>query len=186
MKNLCVKLSGVGALLICVPVMYRIAAGDMFNPMSYFLWSFLSLICGVVLIRAKKGGHTMMAGYFFSDFSVGIFAYVKSGKASFGGFEYFVAALTVACICIYVWCELRKSFKPAVISNAIACVIAGIPLMVDALQNPNRMSLFIANSYLLISLLAYYGEQTFNGKLIPGLSVVYWIIILVGVTVQRL
>lgn len=185
MKNLLVKMSGIGALLICLPVMYRIHQGDSFNPASYFLWSLLTLVCTVTLIRSKKGGHTMMIGYFFSDISIGIYAYVKSGRASFGQFEWFVIGLTLICICVYVACELRKSFRPAVIVNATACMIAGLPLLVDSIRNPTQMSLVICWLYILVSVFGYYGERTFDGKLIPGLSIIYWIVIIGGIMIAR-
>ncbi len=198
MKKICVKLSGWGALLVCVPVMYQIHKGDIFNPASYFLWSALSLICSLVLIRAKEGGHTMMLGYFLSDFSVGLYASLRSGKAIFGKFEWFVIALTILCIIIYVWCELRgdakqsdqdpkakKVFKPAVIVNGVACMIAGLPQIADSFRDPHSISFVICGLYVVISCLAYYGEENFNGKFIPGLSLFYWFALVWGILVAR-
>jgi hypothetical protein len=185
MKDLCVKLSGIGALLICLPVIYRISQGDMFNPASFLLWSMLSVVCVVVLVRAKKGGWVMMAGYALSDFSIGITAYLKSGKASIGGFEWFIVALTAFCAVIYVHCELRKSFKLSVIVNGIACMVAGIPVIVDSILNPYKVSFVIIGLYMAVSALGYYGERNFNGKFIPGLSLIYWITIIGGVLIAR-
>lgn len=190
MKGLCVKMSGVGALLICIPVVYRIHAGDVFNPASYFLWAALSLVCFVVLLRAKDGGHTLLAGYFLSELIIGLYACVKSGKATLGKFEWFIVALTAACAAIYVWCEASsrkrglKAFKPSVIVNGIACMIAGMPLLVDSIRDPRKMSFTICALYIIISWLGYYGEKTFNGKFIPGLSILYWAVIVVGMLVS--
>jgi hypothetical protein len=185
MKDLCVKLSGVGALLICIPVIYQISQGDMFNPASFFLWSLLSVICVIVLVRAKKGGWIMMAGYALSDLLIGIAAYLKSGRATIGTFEWFIVALTAICAVIYVSCELRKSFRLSVIVNGIACMVAGIPLIVDSVRNPYKVSFYIIGLYMIVSLLGYYGERNFNGKFIPGLSLIYWIIIVGGVLIAR-
>ncbi|NBQ47174.1 MAG: YHYH protein [Sphingobacteriia bacterium] len=120
MKDLAVKLGGIGAVLVCIPVMISISKGDAYNPTSFFLWSLLSVVCAIVLWRAKKGGHVMFIGYVISDFLIGSYAYAKSGKASFGTFERYVAALVVACIIAYVWCEYRKKFTPSVIINGTA------------------------------------------------------------------
>jgi hypothetical protein len=185
MKELCVKLSGVCALLMSLPVMYRIHEGDIFNPTSYFLWSLLSLICVVVLVRGKKGGYTIMAGYVLSDLSIGIYAYLKSGRASIGWFEWFIVGLTAVCTIVYVWCEMRGSFKPAVIVNATACMIAGIPLFVDTFERPQHMSFLICWLYTGVSSLGFYGERHFNGKLIPGLSIIYWVILIIRMTVAH-
>jgi hypothetical protein len=107
MKNTCVKLGGLGALLICLPVMWRIHEGDKFNPLSFFLWSALSVVCAIVLIRAKKGGHTMVLGYVLSDFLIGFYAYLKSGRIEFGKFEWFIVALTTVCAVFFEICSKR-------------------------------------------------------------------------------
>ena len=184
---MCIKLGGIGALLICLPVMWEIHQGDRFNPVSYFLWTFLSLICTIVLIRAKKGGWVMMAGYVLSDCAVGLYAYAKSGKAEFGHFEWFIVALTAICACLYVWCEKKNNFTPAVITNAIACVLAGIPQMIDSFKNPAQVNITIACLYVGISGISCYGERpTLNGRLISGLSVIYWLIIIANTTIARI
>ncbi|MEK7642147.1 MAG: hypothetical protein AAB365_04145 [Patescibacteria group bacterium] len=192
MKDLCVKLSGIGALLICIPVMWRISQGDVFNPASYFLWSLLSLVCVLVLLRDKKGGHTMMIGYVASDFLIGFYAYRKLGKASFGSFEWLIVALTGVCVCIWLWCEhvarrdKKQDFKPSVITNTVACMIAGIPQIIDSFKNPYQVSFVICAFYMLVSGLAYYGEKpTLNGRLLPGVSIIYWIIMIVGLIIAR-
>ncbi len=186
MQKWLVRLSGLGALLISIPVMYRIHEGDRFNPVSYFLWSSLALICTITLIRAKKGGYMLMGGYVLSDASVGTYAYFHGGSSSLGKFEWFITALVMICAALYVWCESRKNFKPAVIINGTACIIAGIPVIADSFQNPHQMSLVICYLYLLISAMAYYGERSFNGKFIPGLSIGYWILIIGGIAILRL
>ena len=186
MKNFCLRLSGLGALFICIPVIYRISKGDIFNPASFFLWGLLSLVCAVVLIRAKKGGHILVIGYFFSDLLIASYAYIKSGKASFGNFEWLIIILTCICAGLYAWCEFRGDFKPAVITNATACMVAGIPQIVDSFRKPYQMSLVICGIYTLISVLNYYGEQpNLNGRLLPGLSILYWIVIIGGVIIAR-
>jgi hypothetical protein len=186
MKKLSVRLGGLGALLIAIPIMYRIHEDDIFNPASYFLWSLLSLICFVTLIRAGNGGHTMMMGYFFSDISIAIYSYVKSGRASLGSFEWFIIVITALCAVLYIFCEMQKNFKPAIIANASACFIAGFPQIADSFRNPYQMSLVICGLYMLISSLAFYGEKpTLNGRLIPGLSIIYWILIIVGLLIAR-
>lgn len=185
MKELCVKLSGIGALLICIPVIYRISQGDLFNPASFFLWSLLSMVCTVVLVRAKKGGYAMMAGYVLSDLSIGICAYLKNGKASVGAFEWFIVVLTALCAAIYVSCEMKKSFTLSVVVNGIACMVAGIPLVVDSFREPYKVSFSIVALYMIVSSLGYYGERNFNGKFIPGLSIIYWLVIVVGVLIAR-
>ncbi|HEU5114937.1 MAG TPA: hypothetical protein VFT82_04200 [Candidatus Paceibacterota bacterium] len=184
-RNVLVKLSGVCALLVSLPVIYRIYEGDLLNPTSYFLWSSLSLVCFVVLIRANEGGHTMMVGYFLSDLCIGTYALIKGGQSKFGWFEILVICLTVICAAIFARCELRKKYNPAVIASGIACVVAGIPLLIDAFVHPYKMSYMICLCYLAISLFGYFGETTFKGKFIPGLSAVYWLVILGGVAVER-
>lgn len=185
MKDLCVKLSGIGALLISIPVIYRISKGDNFNPASYFLWGLLSIVCTVVLIRAKKGGYMIMAGYVLSDFCIGIAASLKNGTFSFGQFEWFIVAITLICAVVYVICEVKKSFTLSVIINGLACMIAGIPLVVDSWKNPYKISFTIIGLYTLVSSLGYYGERNFNGKFIPGISIIYWIILTGGVIFAR-
>ncbi len=184
-KDLAVKLSGIGAVLVCIPVMISISKGDAYNPTSFFLWSLLSVVCAIVLWRAKKGGHVMFIGYVISDFLIGSYAYAKSGKASFGTFERYVAALVVACIIAYVWCEYRKKFTPSVIINGTAMMIAGFPIIVDSFREPQKFNFVNAWIYLTLSGLSLYGERNFNGKFTPGLSVTYWIVAIVGVLVLR-
>jgi hypothetical protein len=185
MKSLAVKLSGIGAVLICIPVMISINKGDAYNPASFFLWALLSVVCTIVLWRAKKGGHVLMAGYTVSDASIGTYAFVKSGKAIFGTFEWCIAGLVVVCIAAYLWCESRKKFTPSVIINGIACMIAGIPLIVDSFHSPHTFSFMNSTIYLTLSSLGFYGETSFNGKFIPGLSMAYWIVAMVGVFILR-
>lgn len=185
MKELCVKLSGIGALLICIPVIYRISQGDLFNPASFFLWSLLSLVCVVVLVRAKKGGYMLMAGYALSDLSIGICAYLKNGKANVGAFEWFIVVLTVLCAAIYIHCEIKKNFTLSVVVNGIACMVAGIPLAADSFREPHKVSFSIITLYMIVSGLGYYGERNFNGKFIPGLSIIYWLVIVAGVLIAR-
>jgi hypothetical protein len=184
-KNLCVKISGLGALLICLPIIYRIWQGDQFNPASFFLWSGLSVVCTIVLWRAKKGGHVLLGCYVLSDLTIAICALLKQGQMTFGKFEWFVAGITIACTGLYLWCESRKKYTASVVSNGIACIIAGIPQAIDSLQNPEKANLVIVMLYTFISGLAYYGEKNFNGKFIPGLSVLYWIFITIGVLIAR-
>jgi len=183
MKDLCVKIGGLGALLVCLPVIWRIYEGDAFNSVSYVLWSALSLVCTIVLIRAKKGGHTLMACYVLSDLLIGVYAYVHTGQAHFGGIEWFIVALAAGCASVYVWCEYRKNFRPAVIMNGASLVVAGIPQMVDSFRHPEHVSILICSLYVLISAFSYYGEKpTLNGRLIPVLSMVYWLVI-IGATI---
>ena len=183
---MCVKLGGLGAVLICIPVIWAIHQGSRFNPVSYFLWTFLSIVCTVVAIRAKKGGWMMMAGYTVSDFAVGLYAYIKSGRAEFGRFEVFIVTLAAICACLYVWCELKKNFTPAVITNATACLLVGIPQMIDAFKSPDQVNLKIAYLYVAISGVTFYGETpTLNGRLIPGLSTIYWLVIIVATAIVR-
>lgn len=182
----CVKLGGLGALLVCIPVMWKIHQGDRFNPVSYYLWTLLSLVCTVVLVRAGKGGVTMMGGYVLSDFSVATYAYIKSGQAVFGKFEWFIVSLTLVCAILYVWCESKKNYTPSVIVNAIACCVAGIPQIMDTFHDPYSMGFMICIMYMMVSVLSYYGEQpSLNGRLIPGVSIVYWIIMIVGILIGR-
>jgi hypothetical protein len=183
MKNLCVKLSGIGALLTCIPVIYRIDQGDIFNPASYFLWCALSLVCTFVYIHTKEGGHVIMAGYFLADLSVGIYAYIKSGKAHFGAFEWFVGFMTMACIALYVLCRLRKSMMPAVVASGGACIIAGIPLLVDTFRDPSGMSYSICWMYTALSVIAFWGGDTFQSRFVPTLSVFYWGAIIVRLVI---
>lgn len=126
-----------------------------------------------------------MIGYFFADSSIGVYAYIKGGKASFGQFEWLIIAHTLTCAILYVICELRKNFRPAVILNGIACMVAGIPLVVDSFRNPHQMSYMVCFIYLIISSLTLYGERDFNGKFIPKLSIGYWILVISGITVAR-
>lgn len=186
MKELCVKLSGIGALLICGPVIYRISQGDVFNPASFFLWSALALVSTIVLVRAKKGGHVLIAGYFLSDLIIGICAYRQTGQMKMEAFEWFVLAITATCTIIYLICELRGNLRPAVISNAAALMMAGMPQLIDFIQHPHQTSFVICGLYMLINVLGFYGERTFNGKLIGGLSIIYWTVIIVGVGVNRM
>ncbi len=185
MKDLAVKLSGIGAVLICIPVMISISKGDAYNPATYFLWGLLSIVCTIVLWRAKRGGHVLLAGYTVSDLTIGAYAYAKSGRASFGSFEWYVAGLVVVCIIAYVWCEHRGKFTPSVIINGIACMIAGIPLIVDSFHDPHKFNFVNAVIYLALSSLGFYGEKNFNGKFIPGLSIGYWILAMIGVLIAR-
>jgi hypothetical protein len=186
MKNLCVKLGGLGALLMSIPVMWRIHEGDKFNPLSFILWSLLSLVCVVVLVRAKKGGHTMMIGYTVSDFMIGYYAYAKQGRVVFGNFEWFIVGLTIVCSCLYVWCELKKNFAPAVIMNAVACALAGIPQIDDIFKDPYQISFIICVLYASIAAISCYGEKpTLNGRLLSGFSVFYWVLIIVRISVAR-
>jgi hypothetical protein len=178
MKKMCVQLSGIGALLICAPVVYRILQGDSFNPTSYFLWSALSVLCSTVLYRAGKGGHVMMIGYTLSDLIIAIASCIKKGQMVFGKFELFVVILTTICAAVYVRCEVKKSYTASVILNGIACIVAGVPFFWESIQDPQGVSLWISCSYAIISSLGYYGETSFNGKFIPGISVVYWLAII--------
>lgn len=178
-KLICVRLGGLGALLICLPVMWRIHEGDTFNSLSYFLWTLLSLIVTLVYIRDKKGGVTMMAAYVLSDLSIGTYAYYKTGKAVFGRFEVGILILTILCLGLYVVCEVRKRFTPSVILNATAAVIAGIPQFLTGIKDPSSIALWICVLYTLISALSYYGEKpTLNGRLIPAVSIIYWLILI--------
>jgi len=185
MKTLATQISGIGAVLICLPVMLDINRGGAYNPATFFLWALLSVVCTITLWRAKKGGHILMMGYTISDFSIGLYASIKSSKPSFGPFEWFTAALVVICIVIYVWCESRKQLTPSVIINGLACIIAGVPLIVDSFREPHKFGYGIAGAYIALSGLGFYGESTFNGRFIPALSVVYWIVAVVGVTIAR-
>lgn len=185
-KKWCVRAGGALALLVCIPILWRIHEGDILNPMSYFLWSFLSLICAVSLIRAKEGGATMVLGYIFSDFSIGLYAYKKSGKAEFGRFEWIIAALTILCVFMYMVCEKRKRYTPSVILNTTACIIAGVPLMIESFQSPYSISYLVCFLYLCVSGLTFFGEQpNLKAKLLPGASIVYWIIIVIGLVFLR-
>jgi hypothetical protein len=186
MKKVCLTISGIGTLLVCLPVMYRISQGDIINPASFFLWALLSLVCSIVLVHDKKGGYVLTIGYFFSDLAIATYAYNKSGRASFGWFEWFVIGLTLACISIYLKCALKGNLRPAVITNATACMIAGLPQIADSFRNPYQMSFVICGIYLAVSALNYYGEEkTLNGRLLPGLSIIYWIIMIIGIITSR-
>ncbi len=185
-RNLCKNLGGFGAVLVCLPVIWGIFQGDKFNPVSYFLWSLLSVVCVVVLVRAGQGGYTIMIGYILSDFAIGACAYYKNGRLSFGYFEAFVTTLTIMCLAMYVWCDRRKKYRPAVIVCATAAILAGVPQIVDSFNNPFQTSLLICILYSLISFLSYYGDRpTFEARLIPGLSIIYWFTIIIIVICNR-
>lgn len=185
MKDLLVKLGGLGALLICIPVIWRISQGDIFNPVSFLLWSSLSLVSAIVLLRAKNGGHTLMFAYWLSDLSVGVSAWIKTGKIRFGYFEAFIVVLIMVCVFLWLWCEKRNNLKPSVIANASALMIAGIPQFLDIFRDPSSVSLVICWLYLIISAFSYIGEKpTLNARLIPGLSVIYWIPIMIRMYVH--
>lgn len=185
-KSFAVKLGGILALLVGIPVIWRIHEGDILNPMSYFLWTSLSIICAFVLFRAKKGGVTMLLGYIVSDFSIGFYAYLKSGKAEFGRFEWAVAVITAFCAIIYIVCELRQDYTPSVIVNTTACIVAGVPLVADSYKHPHQMSFLVAGLYLLVSGLSFWGEKpNLHARLLPGASAVYWIVIIIMVMVRR-
>ncbi len=183
MKDLCVKLSGLGALLTAFPVMYSISKGGIFNSASYFLWALLALVCGVILFRGKKGGYTMMIGYVISDGAIGIYAYIKSGRATFETFEKFVMLLTALCAAVYIFCEVKKNFKPAVVVGGLAIVVAGIPQLLNSFQDPQRVSFAIGGFYIFLSSLGLYGEKNFEGKFVQLLSVLYWTMLLGAVAV---
>ena len=186
MKEICKKLGGLGALLTCIPVIYRINQGDAFNPTSFFLWSMLSLICFIVLYRTKRGGHVLMGGYVFADLSIGLWAYHKSHVVQFGKFEMFIVGMAMACAGLYAWCESRKNFRPAVMTNATALVLAGVPQILDSFAEPFKVSFGVCSVYIAVSALSYYGEeQTLEARLIPGLSIVYWVVIIGGVLIER-
>jgi len=192
-RKLSVWFGGVGALLICIPVMYRIHEGDRFNPASYFLWVSLAALAAIVLIRQNKGGYMMMLGYVLSDGLIGGYAYLKSGRASFGWFEWFVAILVGICAAIYVRLEAREFRKPeterrymsSIITNGIAATIAGVPVFVESVLDPYRMSYWICAAYLAVSASSWFGEGSRGGKFIPRLSTYYWIVLIGCLAVRR-
>lgn len=186
-RNLCVNLGGWGAFLICLPVIWSIYNGDKYSATSYFLWSLLSIVVTVVLIRARRGGYKIMLGYVLSDFSIGFYAYLKDRSLTFGYFEAMIATLTVMCLIMYVWSERRERFRPAVIMSAIAAIVAGIPQIFYSFAHPFSTSVTVCALYIIVSMLSYYGDKpTFEARLIPGLSVVYWLVIVVGVFYYRM
>lgn len=126
-----------------------------------------------------------MGGYILSDLAIGTYAWIKRGQASLGPFEWFIIGLTSVCACIYIWCRYKQNFKPAVIVNGIACFISGAPVVVETYEQPRQMSYTICGMYLLVSALAYYGEEKFSGKFIPGLSLIYWTIVISIMVILR-
>ena len=186
MKNLCVKLSGLGAALMCFPVIWRVHEGDALNPVSYLLWSMLSLVSTIVLLRAKKGGATLMAGYIFSDLAIAAYIFVHKGRYVFGAFEQVIVVMTMVCTLFYLRCKSKGNLTPSVILNALTILCAGIPQVVDIFEHPFHMSYFICVLYFLISTLSYYGEQpTLHARLIPGISILYWIVVVIGMMLMR-
>ncbi len=127
-----------------------------------------------------------MVGYIFSDLIIGLCAYYKSGTLNFGNFEAFISVLTIMCLAMYVWCESRKKYRPAVIVCATAAIVAGVPQVVDSFNNPSQVSILICSLYILVNFLSYYGDRpTFEARLIPGLSIIYWVTIIVIVIYNR-
>lgn len=186
-RHLCKILGGLGAALVCLPIIWGIFHGDKFNPVTYFLWSLLSVVCAIVLFRAGKGGYHIMVGYTLSDLIIGLCAYYKSGILKFGNFEAFISVLTIMCLAMYVWCERRKYYKPAVVACAVAAITAGVPQVFDSFNNPTQTSILICLLYILVSFLSYYGDKpTFEARLIPGLSMIYWLVIIIGVIHGRM
>jgi hypothetical protein len=180
-------MGGLGAFLICIPVIWSIYRGDKYSATSYFLWSIMSVVVTVVLIRAREGGYTIMAGYVLSDFSIGLYVYLKDKTVTFGYFEAMVAVLTLMCLCMYVWSERRKRFRPAIVMCAIAAIVAGIPQIFYSFAHPFSTSLTICFLYIIVSALSYYGDKpTFEARLIPALSIVYWMVIIFGVINYRM
>ncbi len=185
-RNVCVNLGGWGAFLICLPVIWSIYQGDKYSATSYFLWSLLSIVVTVVLIRAKNGGYKIMLGYVLSDFSIGLYAYLKDRSLTFGHFEATITTLTVMCVVMYVWSERRERFQPAVIVSAIAAIVAGIPQIYYSFAHPFSTNITICFLYIIVSALSYYGDKpTWEARLIPGLSIIYWLIIIFGVLYYR-
>ncbi len=184
LKRLFVTMSGVGALLIALPVMYRIYKGDVFNPITYLLWAGFSVLCTYVLVRDKQGGHVMMIGYCISDLAIGLYALYKGNAATIGTFDCFVVGLVVFCALVYLRCAARHDLRLSIITNATACIIAGLPLLWNSIKNPQQMSFMVCFAYLAVSGFGYYGEKSFNGKLIPGVSIVYWVICIGGMAIN--
>lgn len=192
LQKVCRGLGVVGALAIALPILLKIHGGEtIFNPLSYFMWSSLSVLAAVVLYRAGEGGWQLMAAYWGSDFAIGLYGYLKAGTLKFGWFEGFVIGLVLVCTIIWLRCEAKKQhsgqkdYKASVIANAAAMMLAGIPQIGDAWRKPNELSMFVAGGYIAVSVASYLGESKFNGRLIPGLSVVYWIVIIVPVLYLR-
>jgi hypothetical protein len=132
-------------------------------------------------------GYTIMAGYVLSDFSIGLYVYLKDKTVTFGYFEAMVAVLTLMCLCMYVWSERRKRFRPAIVMCAIAAIVAGIPQIFYSFAHPFSTSLTICFLYIIVSALSYYGDKpTFEARLIPALSIVYWMVIIFGVINYRM
>lgn len=179
MKKFCVNLGGIGAALVCIPAIYEIHRGnDAFSPVSYFLWAALSVVCLIVLVREKKGGLALMSGYFVSEMAIGLFALAKGGAIQLSTYDVFVIILVAICAAFYVWCELRNNLVPAIIINASACIIAGIPQLTDSIAKPNDVSIATCVFYVVVNFLSYYGEKpTLHGRLIPALFFFYWLII---------
>lgn len=192
LQKLSQGLGVVGALAIAFPILFKIHEGEtIFNPLSYFMWSSLSVLAAVVLYRAGEGGWQLLAAYWASDFSIASYAYFKARKLEFGWFEGFVIGLVAVCTIIWLRCETKRrysgqtDYRASVIANATALMLAGVPQVWDAWKKPNEVSMFIAWSYIGISVASFFGESKFNGRLVPGVSIVYWIVIMIPVLYLR-
>jgi hypothetical protein len=190
MKNICAILSRWGAGLITILVLYAVYQGYLFNPLAYLLYAMLSFIAAWVYLRAERGGHQIMFVYGFGDGMIGLYSAYKSKAMSFGTSEATVLVLIVVSIAVYLWCELQgqkrglKEFMPAVAMNGVSICLVNVFFFLDIVKHPEGANLFVFFLYIIISSLAWYGEESFNAKLVPRISIMSWIIIINGVLIS--
>lgn len=168
-RNLTLSGGGLAALMF-IPIIIDASKGASFNPLSFFLWSGLSLVLTMVLMRSGESW-ILPASWVVSDIIVGIalLTYFRQ-SATIGLHEITVMILIV--ICTILW--ITSKTWVATIACTSALTLAAVPQAIDIYQHPEHASWRIWAIYFISNTLAFFGGKTWSieDRLPAGVSMV--------------
>lgn len=174
MKKYLTLSGGIIAGLMFIPIIVDAIRGASFNPVSFLLWSGLSLVLTLVLIKSGDSW-ILPACWVVSDCIVGtVLLFGLHQKATFGTHEIVITVLIV--VCTVVW--LTSKTWVATVACTTALVLAALPQTFDIYRHPEHASWKIWAIYFVSNTLAFLGGQRWNieDRLPAGISMVMCVI----------
>lgn len=155
--NLYTKLSVIIALLLYLPLIYKIMRRQVEqNIATFILWGMLDSVAAFSIF--VQGGNWYLPGaYVIGAFSVSTaLIYAKTYKWT--NFETFISILVIVCVVGWAMSGPRL----ATILSTTAVVIAGVPQFIDALRRPHQQPLLEYVGFTFANVLSIIGGKSWT------------------------